>query len=354
MNLKILVINTDPTSTKVGLFHSTRPVFVGSIQHQEAELAKFKDINAQKDFREKVILDFLAENEVNIDSLAAVAARGGWLRPLESGTYLVNDKMLTELIEAKWGYHACNLSAQIGHSIAQKAGISCYVVDPLSMDEYEPIARYTGHKLFQRQCLAHSLNMKAIAKRYARDNRLNYNKITVITVHLGTGISIAIHKKGKMVDAVNSTEEGTFSGDRCGGLPVLQVARYVIENKSDFETFSEMVFGKGGLISYLGTKDFRKITEMYENGNREAIDVVNAVAYQVAKDVGALATVNNGKINAVIFSGGMAHENYFVDLIKERVQFIAPVVLYPGGDEMEALAEGIQRILLKEEKVKTY
>jgi butyrate kinase len=354
MNLKILVINTGPTSSKVGLFHSTRPVFVGSLHHPEEELAKFKDINDQKDFREKIVLNFLAENEVDIDSLAAVAARGGWLRPLESGTYLVNDKMLSELIEGKWGLHACHLSAQIGHSIAQKAGVSCYVVDPLSMDEYEPIARYTGHKLFQRECLAHSLNMKAIAKRYAKDNRLNYNKITVITVHLGTGISIAIHKKGKMADAVNSREEGTFSGDRCGGLPVLQVARYVIENKLDFESFSAMVFGNGGLISYLGTKDFRKITEMYENGNREAIDVVNAVAYQVAKDVGALATVNYGKINAIIFSGGMAHENYFVNLIKERVQFIAPVVLYPGGDEMEALAEGIQRILLKEEKVKTY
>jgi butyrate kinase len=354
MNLKILVINTGAASTKVGLFHSTRPVFVGSIQHPEEELAKFKNINAQKDFREKIILDFLAENEVDIGSLAAVAARGGWLRPLEGGTYLVNDKMLTDLIEGKRGFHACHLSAQIGHSIAQKAGISCYVVDPLSMDEYEPIARYTGHKLFQRECLAHALNMKAIAKRYAKDNHLNYNKITVITVHLGTGISIAIHKKGKMVDAVNSREEGTFSGDRCGGLPVLRAARYVIENKLDFETFSDMVFGNGGLISYLGTKDFRKITEMYENGNREAVDVVNAVAYQVAKDVGALATVNYGKINAIIFSGGMAHENYFVALIKERVQFIAPVVLYPGGDEMEALAEGIQRILLKEEKIKTY
>jgi len=354
MNLKILVINTDLTTTKVGLFQSTRPVFVGSIQHPDDELAKFTGINDQKDYREKVILDFLKENEVDIGSLGAVAARGGWLRPLESGTYLVNDKMLSELIEEKWGAHACHLSAQIGHSIAQKAGISCYVVDPLSMDEYEPIARYTGHKLFRRECLAHSLNMKAIAKHYAKENHLNYNKITVITVHLGTGISIAIHHKGKMVDAVNSREEGTFSGDRSGGLPVLQVVRHVIEKKLDFETFSDMVFGNGGFISYLGTKDFRKITEMYQNGKREAIDVVDAAAYQVAKDVGALATVNCGKINAIIFSGGMAHENYFVDLIKERVQFIAPVVLYPGGDEMEALAEGIQRILLKEEKAKTY
>lgn len=354
MGHKILVINTGGTSTKLGLFNSSRPEFVASIPHPDEELAQFSDINAQKNFREKVILDFLTEKKIDINTLTAVAARGGLLRQMEGGTYLVNDKMITDLIEAKRGLHASHLSAQIGYSIAQKAGIPCYIVDPISVDEFAPIARYTGHKLFQRESLTHALNMKAVAKRYAKENHLDYNKITLITVHLGTGVSLAIHENGKMVDVVNPKEEGTFSGDRCGGLPILQVVRYVLDNQLDFKTCSKMLFGTGGLISYLGTQDFRKIAENYRNGDPETIAVVNAMAYQVAKDIGGLATVSCGKVDAIILTGGMAYEDFFVRLIKERVQFIAPAVLFPGEDEMEALAEGVCRVLDKEEEAKIY
>ena len=354
MSHKILVINTGGTSTKVGLFDSTVPIFVESIKHAEEELARFSDINAQEAFREKVVLDFLAEKNIGINTLTAVAARGGLLRPMEGGTYLVNEKIINDLIEGKRGLHASHLSAQIGNAIAQKAGIACYIVDPISVDEYEPIARITGHKLFHRESLTHALNMKAVAKRYAKENHLDYNKIVLITVHLGTGISLAIHKNGKMVDAINPKEEGTFSGDRSGGLPVLQVVRYVLDNQADFKTFSKKLFGNGGLNSYFGTKDFRKITEMYRAGNQEVIDVVNAMAYQVAKDVGALATVNCGHIDVILLTGGMAYEDYFTDLVKKRVQFIAPVATYPGEDEMEALAEGICRVLDNEEEAKIY
>jgi len=299
-------------------------------------------------------MDFLKQKEVDVASLKAISCRGGLLRPLESGTYLVNEKLVTDLIEGKRGTHASHLSAQIGFSIAQKTGIPCYIVDPISVDEYEQLARYTGHKLFVRESFTHALNMKAVAKRFAKENKLDYNNITIIVVHLGTGISASIHKNGRMVDAFNPTEEGCFSPDRAGGLPILSVVKYVTENKLDFKTFRKKIFGDGGLYSYCGTRDFRTVSEKYHSGDKESIEVVNAMAYQVAKEIGALSTVNCGKIHTIIFTGCMAYQDYFVNMIKERVQFIAPISIYPGEDEMEALAEGVARVLKKEEVAKIY
>jgi butyrate kinase len=358
MNRRVLVINTGNTSTKVGIFGGDLPVMVESVRHSDDELDCGYDINCQKDFREKLILEWLVEKGFNLEDnggkLAAVAARGGMLRPLESGTYIVNDKMIKDLREGPWGMHASHLSAQVGRSIAKKAGVTCYIVDPISVDEYEPVARISGHKLFERVSLSHALNMKAVAKRYARENKLDYNKMALIVVHLGSGISVSIHKNGRMIDGLNSSEEGAFSPDRSGSLPSLQVARYCLEKKPERYEFTKMVFGNGGLHSYLGTKDFVKITEMYHNGEPEAVSVVNAMAYQVAKEVGALATVNYGKINTILITGGMAHADFFVDMIKERIQFIAPVLVFAGEDEMEALAEGVCRVLDNEEEAKIY
>jgi len=349
MNELILVINTGNTSTKVGLYEGEREVFVENIRHSDEELAPFKEINDQKDFREKVVLDFLKSKNVHIKDLTVVAARGGLLRPLESGTYQAIDKMIEDLVKAERGVHSSHLSAQIGSSIAQAAGISCYVVDPVSVDEFEPIARYSGHKLFEREMMTHALNMKAIAKRHARENKLDYKKIVLIVVHLGTGISVSIHKNGKMIDAINPTEEGCFSMDRSGGLPVLKVARYIIDNKLDYKTFSKIVFGDGGVYSYLKTRDFKKVSDMYRSGDPEAVHVVEAMAYQIAKEVGAQATINYGKIDAILITGGMAFEGYFVNMIKERIAFLAPVIVYPGEDEIRALAEGTLRVLRGEE-----
>jgi butyrate kinase len=350
----ILVINTGNTSTKVGLYNSKKPAFVEVIRHSDQSLARFKDINAQKDFREDIVVEFLKEKRVEIRQLAAVAARGGLLKPLESGTYRVNQKMIDDLIEARRGLHASHLSAQIGLSIAQRAGVSCFVVDPISVDELEPIARYSGHKLFERNMLSHALNMKAVAKRYARENHLDYRKITLIVIHLGTGISVSVHKNGSMVDAVNPTEEGAFSLDRSGGLPVLQVARYVIDQKLSFKEFRDLVWNNGGLYSYLNTRDFMKVEELYKKGDPETIGVVEAMAYQVAREVGALAAVACGKVDAIVMSGGMARADFFVKLIQQRIRFIAPIQVYPGEDEMEALAEGVYRVLEGEEEAREY
>jgi butyrate kinase len=350
----ILVVNTGNTSTKIGIYRGEEPEFVETIRHSDEELAEYKDINDQKDFREKLILDFLKEKGIAVNDLAAVSARGGLLRPLESGTYLVNSTMITDLIEGKRGMHASHLSAQIGYSIAQKAGIQCFTVDPVSVDEFEPVARFSGHKLFERVMMTHALNMKAVAKRYARENKVKYSDLSLIVIHLGTGISISLHKGGRMVDVMNPTEEGAFSLDRSGGLPILQVAKYITDNRLTYKEFSRTVFGNGGLYSYLNTKEFLKVLERYNDGDTEAIGVVHAMAYQIAKEVGALGAVACGHVDQILFTGGMAQSELLVKLIGDRIKFIAPISLYPGEDEIRALAEGVCRVMDGEETAREY
>ncbi|MCK5004429.1 MAG: butyrate kinase [Candidatus Aminicenantes bacterium] len=354
MNAPILVINTGNTSTKIAIFDMENPVFIESIKHSDEELKSFENINDQIQFREKIVLDFLNNKGVNINDLKAISARGGLLKPLKSGTYIVNQAMLNDLVEGRRGLHASHLSAQIGFSIASKAGINCYIVDPISVDELCPLARYSGHPLFERIMLSHALNMKAVCKRYANETGVKYSDLNLIVIHLGTGISVSIHEKGIMIDGINSSEEGTFSPDRSGGLPILQVIKYVIDNKPEYKTFSKTLFGEGGLNSYLNTKDFMKIEEMYISGDRKTIEVVEAMAYQIAKDTGAMATIVNGKVDRILITGGMANAKFLVKLISDRISFIAPVKLYPGEDEMKSLAEGVARVLKEEETFRNY
>jgi butyrate kinase len=350
----ILVINPGSTSTKVGVYDGLTPCCLDSIKHTDEELSRFKDMNSQKDFRESLIHVFLQKNQINPAAIKAVAARGGLLKPLASGTYIVNQPMIIDLIEARKGSHASNLAAQIGFSIADKLGIICYIVDPVSVDEAEPLARYSGHRLFSRVMLSHALNMKAVAKRFCLEKGFNYQQITLLVIHLGTGNSLSIHKNGRMIDAVNPSEEGAFSADRSGGLPILQVARHICENNLKYKDFEKMVFGSGGLFSYLGSKDFLKIKDKYLQGDAETMEVVQAMAYQVAKEAGALSTVVNGRVDAILITGGIAFNEFFIELISQRIQFIAPVHVYPGEDEMQALAEGVVRVLNGEEPAKTY
>lgn len=350
----ILVINTGNTSTKTGIFDLDSEIFTETIKHSDKELSRFSEINEQLEFREKLVLEFLDKKGINTTDLKAIAARGGLLKPLSSGTYFVNEEMIKDLKEGKNGMHASHLSAQIGYSIAEKASIHCFIVDPISVDEFTPKARLSGHKLFNRRMLSHALNMKAVSKRYAKENNLNYNDLNLIVIHLGTGISVSAHEKGKMTDSINSSEEGTFSPDRAGGIPVLQAAKYIIDNNLDFKTFSNLIFGNGGLQSYLNTKDFVKIEDMYKSGDEEAIKVVDAMAYQIAKDSGSMATVLKGKIDKIIITGGMANSEFLVNLISVQIDFLAPILLYPGEDEMAALAEGVSRVLTGEEEEKIY
>jgi len=349
-----LVINPGSTSTKVAVYDGAAMVCGESIKHTDEELARFSDMNAQTGFRTDLVYGFLRAQAIDTASIRAVAARGGLLKPLASGTYTVNPAMIADLVEARRGPHASNLAAQIGYAIAEKLGIACYIVDPVSVDEAEPLARYSGHRLFSRIMLTHALNMKAVAKRFCSEKKLDYGQITLLVIHLGTGNSLSIHKNGRVVDAVNPAEEGAFSADRCGGLPTLQVARYICENHVAFKDFEKMVFGSGGLYSYLGSKDFLKIKDNYLQGDAETMEVVQAMAYQVAKEAGALSTVVNGRVDAILITGGIAFNEFFTELIRQRVQFIAPVHVYAGEDEMQALAEGVSRVLSGEETAKTY
>jgi butyrate kinase len=350
----ILVINPGNTSTKVAVYDGTVSVCAASIKHADEELARFPDINSQKAFREELILAFLRDQAIATGAIQAVAARGGLLKPLASGTYIVNRKMIDDLVEARQGSHASNLAAQIGHSIADKLGLTCYIVDPVSVDEAEPLARYSGHRLFSRVMLTHALNMKAVAKRFCAEQKLRYEEVTLLVIHLGTGNSLSLHRNGRMVDAVNPSEEGPFSMDRSGGLPLLQVARHICENNLKFKEFEKMVFGNGGLFSYLGSKDFLKVRDKYLAGDARTVEVVQAMAYQVAKEAGALATVVAGKVDAILITGGIAFNDFFTELIRQRVEFIAPVSVFPGEDEMQALAEGVLRVLNGEEAAKAY
>ncbi|HSQ34801.1 MAG TPA: butyrate kinase [Candidatus Binatia bacterium] len=350
----VLVINPGNTSTKAAVYEGATPLCVESIKHTDEELARYPDINAQKDFRTGLIYDFLRRKAIATEDIQAVAARGGLLKPLASGTYIVNKAMIADLIEARNGTHASNLAAQIGHDIAEKLGTACYIVDPVSVDEAEPLARYTGHRLFQRVMLTHALNMKAVAKRFCREKNLDYRAVTLLVIHLGTGNSLSLHRNGRMVDAVNPAEEGAFSADRSGALPTLQVARHITGNRLSFKDFEKMVFGSGGLFSYLGSKDFLKIKDKYLEGDAKTIEVVQAMAYQVAKEAGALSTVVNGKVDAILITGGIAFNEFFNELIRQRIQFIAPVHIYAGEDEMQALAEGVLRVLNGEEAAQTY
>jgi len=350
----ILVINPGNTSTKVAIYDGLEPLCVESIKHADEELSRFADINAQMEFREGLIFDFLHHKAIDPGTIRAIAARGGLLKPLASGTYIVDQQMVDDLVEAKKGSHASNLAAQIGFSMATNLSIPCYIVDPVSVDEAEPLARYTGHRLFSRVMLTHALNMKAVAKRFCGEKRLSYGTVTLLVIHLGTGNSISLHKNGRMIDAINPSEEGPFSMDRSGGLPILQVARYICENSLKYKEFERTVFGSGGLFSYLGTKDFLKVKDKYLAGDTQTVEAVQAMAYQVAKDAGGLATVVAGRVEAILITGGIAHNEFFTDLIRHRVEFIAPVHVYPGEDEMQALAEGVQRVLSGEEKARVY
>jgi len=350
----ILVINPGNTSTKVAVYNGLTPLCIESIKHTDEELSRFHDINAQKDFREELIGEFLRKKGIDPATIRAVAARGGLLKPLASGTYVVNQEMVDDLAEAHKGSHASNLAAQIGYSLAAKLGITCYIVDPVSVDEAEPLARYSGHPLFSRVMLTHALNMKAVAKRFCREKGLTYQQVTLLVIHLGTGNSLSLHKNGRMIDAVNPSEEGAFSADRSGGLPILQVARHICDHNLKYKEFEKMVFGSSGLFAYLGSKDFLKIKDKYLAGEAHTVEVVQAMAYQVAKEAGALATVVGGRVDAILITGGIAFNEFFTELIRQRTEFIAPVHVYPGEDEMQALAEGVSRVWSGEEAAKSY
>jgi butyrate kinase len=352
---RLLIINPGSTSTKIAIFDNEKPVLEETLRHSNEELAPFGTIIEQYEFRKNVILDTLNANGINITKLSAVVGRGGLLKPLESGTYRVNSKMLDDLRHRPMGHHASNLGAIIAHEIASQLGIPAFIVDPVVVDEMDEIARISGMPEIERISLLHALNQKAVGRRAAADLNRKYEDLNLIIAHLGGGISVGAHRKGRVVDVNNALDgEGPFSPERAGGLPIDGLIKLCYSGKYTLDEIKKKITGKGGLVAYLGTNDGREVVRMIEEGNKKAELVYKAMAYQVAKEIGACAAVLEGKVDAVCLTGGLAFDKLLTGWIKERVEFIGDVRIYPGEDEMIALAEGGLRVLREEEDAREY
>jgi len=352
---RVLAINPGSTSTKFAWYVGEHPVFVKNLRHSDGELAPFRGrpILEQQEFRAAQIENILNEAGHKISDLHAVVGRGGLLPSLPSGTYAVNDTMLDELRLARRGEHAANLGAVLAQSIAEKAGVKAYIVDPVSVDEWPDYARLSGTALLERQCLSHALNSKAVAKRFAREQGRSYESLRVVVAHLGSGISVSAHQNGCMVDVTNSREEGAFSTERAGGVPVMQLVDLCFSRKHTREQVESLLFREAGLYSYLGTKDLVEVERRMDSGDAQSRIVFDAMVYQIAKEIGAMATVLHGSVDALLVTGGMAHSQRLVAALSESVSWIATLVTYPGEDELQALSEGVLRVLRREEEPRT-
>lgn len=355
MSYRLLIINPGSTSTKISVYDDEKEVFGETLRHSTEEISRYKRILEQKDFRTEIILKVLQENNLEIKELDAVVGRGGLLKPIFSGTYNVNDKMIKDLKDSAQGEHASNLGGIIAREIADTIGKSAFIVDPVVVDEMEEIARISGIPELPRKSIFHALNQKAVAKRYAKENSKNYDDINVIVAHMGGGISIGVHRKGKIIDVNNALDgDGAYSPERSGGVPVGDLVRLCFSRKYTKEEILKKITGKGGFVAYLNTNDARIVENDALQGNPKARLIYDAMGYQVAKEIGAAAAVLNGKVDAIILTGGMAYGKVMTDFISKKVAFVAPIVIYPGEDEMLALAQGVIRVLNREEDVKEY
>ncbi|MGH4120605.1 butyrate kinase [Clostridium sp.] len=355
MSYKLLMINPGSTSTKIGVYEDEKEVLVETLRHSSEEIGKFESIFEQFNFRKEVILNLLKEKNFDIKALDAIVGRGGLLKPIEGGTYAVNEAMLNDLKIGVLGQHASNLGGIIANEIAESLDIPAFIVDPVVVDEMMDVARISGMPEIERRSIFHALNQKAVAKRYAKENSKKYEDINLIVAHMGGGISVGAHKAGKVIDVNNALDgEGPFSPERSGGLPVGDLVKMCFSGKYTIEDIVKKINGKGGFVAYLNTNDAKEVEDKAEAGDEKCKLIFEAMAYQVAKEIGKCAAVLKGDVDAIILTGGIAYGKPMVSYIKERVEFICPVVVYPGEDELLALAQGGLRVLSGEEKVREY
>jgi len=355
MSHKLLIINPGSTSTKLAIYEDERELFEKTLRHSSEDIGKFKHIAEQQSFRTELILKILQDNKIEIKEMDAVVGRGGLLKPIISGTYNVNDNMLKDLKENVQGEHASNLGAIIANEIANSIDKPAFIVDPVVVDEMEELARVSGMPEIPRKSIFHALNQKAVAKRYAKESSKKYEDINIIVVHMGGGVSVGAHKNGKIVDVNNCLDgDGPFSPERSGGVPVGDLVRLCFSGKYTLAEVLKKITGKGGFVAYLDTNDARIVEKAALEGDPKAKLIHDAMGYQVAKSIGAAAAVLSGKVDAIILTGGMAYGKPIVDVISKKVAFIAPIVVYPGEDEMLALAQGVIRVLNGDEEVREY
>lgn len=350
-----LIINPGSTSTKIGVFEDETLVFDETLRHSTEEIAKYGSIYEQKDFRKKVILDILKEKNFDLKSLSFIVGRGGMLRPIPGGTYSVTDKLLEDLKVGVSGQHASNLGGVLAREIGDELNIPSFIVDPVVVDELESVARYSGVPELPRKSIFHALNQKAVAKRYAKEIGKKYEDLSLIVVHMGGGVSVGAHKGGRIIDVNNALDgEGAFSPERSGAVPSGDLVKMCFSGKyTEKEVYKKLV-GNGGFNAYLGTNDARIVEKKAAEGDKEAKAVFDAFHYQVAKDIGAMATVLGGKVDQIILTGGIAYGKTTCEALKAKAGWIAPFTVYPGEDELLALCQGGLRVVTGEEKACEY
>jgi len=336
----ILAINPGSTSTKIAVFDNAKQIFLKNIKHSSEEISSFSKITDQYEYRKNIILKELEEAKISLKKIKIIVGRGGLVKPIQSGVYEVNEALKADLKVGVLGEHASNLGGLIADDIARSLdGAKAYIADPVVVDELEPLARISGHPDFERISIFHALNQKAIARTHAKEIGCKYEELNLIVVHLGGGISVGAHKKGRVIDVNQALDgEGPFSPERSGTLPVGALAKACFSGKYTLPEIKKMITGKGGFVAYLGTNDAYEVEIKAEAGDEKAQLIQEAMAYQVAKEIGAMTTVLMGEVDAILLTGGIAYGKPFVDAVKKRIAHLAQVFVYPGEDEMRALA----------------
>ncbi len=355
MSIKSLIINPGSTSTKIGVFEDETLLFEETLRHSTEEIAQYASIVDQKDFRKEIIVNLLNEKNFDIKSLNMVVGRGGMLKPIPGGTYAVTDDLLEDLKIGKQGQHASNLGGILAREIGDSIGVPSFIVDPVVVDEMMPIARYSGVPELPRTSVFHALNQKAVAKRYANETGKAYTDLNLIVVHMGGGVSVGAHKNGRVIDIFNALDgDGAFSPERAGSVPSGALVKMCFSGKyTEKEVYKKLV-GNGGFNAYMGTNDMRDVEKAVLAGDKNAEEIRDAFVLQVAKDMGSMACVLEGKVDQIIVTGGIAYDKGVVAGLKERAEWIAPFTVYPGEDELLALVQGGLRVVNGVEEAMKY
>lgn len=351
--MKVLVINPGATSTKVAVFEEERELLKKSIVHTAQELEGFDRVIDQVELRQRAVLEAVAEGGFRLEDFDAVCGRGGLYRPIPSGTYAVSDRVMQDVEQAPYGEHPSNLGAYLARRIGDLVGIPAFFVDPVCVDEMTEVAHVSGFAEFRRLSQFHALNQKSVGRKAARQLGKSYEEARLIVCHLGGGVSVAAHDHGRVVDVFNVKDEGAMGMDRGGGLPVNQLIDYCYAGRSR-EEVKRTLGRRSGMLSYVGTTDFREICARVVSGDERFTAAYRALVYQLAKDIGAMAAVLHFEVDAIVYTGGMAYEQFFCDDITAYVGRLAPVLRFPGEEEMRALAEGALRVLHGEAQAETY
>ncbi|WP_020008383.1 butyrate kinase [Salinicoccus albus] len=353
MQYHILVLNLGSTSTKLAIYKNLEKVCDETLRHHKEET--MKPLPEQIDFRLQAVSDFIESQNFEPSSIDIVSARGGVLKPIKGGTYNINAKMVSDLKESKYGSHASSLSALIADKYRKTYGAQAVITDPVVVDELIDEVRLTGLKDIERKSVFHALNQKAVARKYANDTGENYEDINVIVCHMGGGITVGAHRNGRVIDVNDGLSgEGPLSPSRTGSLPNAQLAKYIIDNRMSYEEVFEMLTQQGGFISLADTQNALELEQRAADGDRDAILIFEALAVQISKETASRAAVLKGRVDRIIFTGGLAYSDYLIDLIKPYVSFISELTVYPGEEEMQALAEGAFRVISGAERMKTY